>query len=380
MNKEELISFRKKLHRIPELAMQERETSDFIKHAFQKLNPTQIIEGIAGTGLVIEFDTGRPGKNVMFRAELDALPIPDKIDFDYKSIHSGIGHKCGHDGHMTILYALAKRFLEYSQGDLTGKLQLIFQPGEETAQGAKLVVQDPKFRQTEPDLIFALHNLPGFPKNQVILREGTFASASVGVKISYTGETSHAGHPENGNSPVIPFFKLGKRLNNLVNEISTLSDYALVTIIHIKIGEVAFGTAPGMGVLMATLRSHENDDLAKLKEGAIEISKKIAEENNLEFEIEWVEEFPAIINNESGYNIISQSVEDLKMQSIIREKPFRWTEDFSYFLQQYDGAFFGLGSGTDHPQLHNSGYDFPDELIVSGSSLFFEIFKQINKE
>ena len=158
---------------------------------------------------------------------------------------------------------------------------------------------------------------------------------------------------------------------------NSVSDFSLVTIIHTKIGERAFGTTPGYAELMATLRAHRNTDMEYLINNAENFVKKIAEKNKLKFEIEWVEKFPATLNDSECAQFIKQAASENSFKVNELKKPFRWSEDFGHFTNHFKGAMFGLGAGKNHPQLHNPDYDFPDEIILTGTKMFYSIIKNI---
>lgn len=369
----DLTEFRKHLHQHPELSGQEINTSKYIKKNLELLNPDKIITDIGGHGIAAIFNDNAPCKTLLFRADIDALPIQEKNDFEYKSKIPGVAHKCGHDGHSAILMGLAQKIA--GDKSLKHRIALLFQPAEETAQGALAVINDPKFKEIAPDYCFGLHNLPGYSLGSLIIRNGIFASSSVGMIIDLKGETSHAGHPENGRSPVLAMTSIINAMLAVPQLHTSFSDAALTTIIYARLGEIAFGTSPGYAQVMATLRSHTDRDMDILKNKSSHIVKAIAEAHNLDYTIDWTEYFPALVNDSFSVQTVRYAAEHLHMKIIEKDKPFPWSEDFAYFTS-IKSAFFGLGSGTDHPQLHNSDYDFPDELIDVGSELFHSIILQ----
>jgi amidohydrolase len=162
-----IIDLRLKLHRMPELAGQEFKTAKQIEKFISKYKPDKVID-LAQTGKAFVFDSSKEGKTIMFRAELDALPIPESHDFLNHSLIEGNAHKCGHDGHMAILAGLAEAISQ--NRPKKGKVVLLFQPAEETLKGAIEVIDCPQFKEIEPDFIFAIHNLPGFEENSVTLQ------------------------------------------------------------------------------------------------------------------------------------------------------------------------------------------------------------------
>jgi amidohydrolase len=368
----ELIKLRRDLHRNPELSGNEYKTAEKIKSFLKRYKPDQIIENIGGAGLALIFEGKAEGPAVLFRCDLDALPIEEVNEFEYRSQKEGIGHKCGHDGHMTIIAGLAQAISK--QRPEKGRAILLFQPSEENGEGAEQVLNDPKFELIKPDYVYALHNLPGFPKGSVVINENIFASASKGMIIRLFGKTSHAGEPENGLSPAVAMADLVKELTYLPQNTS-FNDFTLVTVIHARLGEIAFGTTPGYAEVMATLRSHTNEDMKNLVQKAEDIVKSKTKEQGLKYDISWTEEFLATENNPEAVQIVEHSASREELQIIKKEEPFRWSEDFSHFTINYPGALFGLGSGEDSPQLHNPDYDFPEEIIEPGIKLFFGIFR-----
>lgn len=372
-----IIELRHELHKFPELSDNEFLTSERIANFLSGYKNTELIRGIGGNGIACIIKGKADGPSVLFRADLDALPIDEMNDIEYKSTEKGIAHKCGHDGHMAIIAGLADLFSKNPPE--RGQVVLFFQPSEENGQGAYRVINDAKFKMIKVDYAFALHNLPGFPKGNIILSDETFAAASKGMIIKLTGKTSHAGEPENGNSPAVAMADIIKQLNDLPNKKGLFSDFTLLTVIHARLGEVAFGTTPGYAEVMSTLRTYTNEDMHKLTLACEDIAKENAQKSNLKLEIEYVEEFPATVNDQEMVQCIERASGKAGIEYQYLKNPFRWSEDFAHFTRKFKGALFGLGSGTDHPQLHNPDYDFPDEIIKNGVNVFFEIYNQIIK-
>ena len=371
------IQLRKSLHRYPELSGQEQQTATRIKKFLSGQQPDKIIEGLGGHGLAAVYDSGKEGPALLFRADLDALPIEEANDFPYRSQHHGVSHKCGHDGHMAVLGGMASVLRD--QRPSKGRVILLFQPEEENGQGAAKVIQDKKFDAIKPDYVFAFHNLPGFKLKQVVLREGPFASASKGMVIQMEGKSSHAAHPEQGNSPV-------RMLTSLINDLTVIpgnkqvfDDFTLLTIIHAKLGEVAFGTNPGKALLMATLRTFLDKDMDQLTKMAEKCVGDLSNKYDITSRISYTEVFPATVNHSEVSKILSNAVRESGASAMTAPEPFRWSEDFGHFTGAYKGALFGIGSGKEHPSLHNHDYDFPDDIIATGIGMFYHIADQIVK-
>ncbi len=374
INLNKLVEFRQELHTHPELSGKEEATAQRILNYLKDLKPDEIIQNIGGNGIAIVFKGQEEGPSVLFRADMDALPIREINSFKHKSVVNGVSHKCGHDGHMAIVAGLADAFSK--NPPQKGQAILLFQPAEENGEGAHLVVNDKNFKKLKIDYVFALHNLPGFPKGRVILRKNTFSAASKGIIIKLSGKTSHAAEPENGISPAIAMSNIVKELTLLPTE-DRFSDFTLVTVIYARLGEVAFGTSPGEAEIMATIRSYSNADMEILTERAETIIKENTFRHRLKYELSYTEEFPATVNNNDLVDVINDLANENKIDTEELAHPFRWSEDFAHFTQKYKGVLFGIGSGTEHPQLHNPDYDFPDDIIETGVNMFYKIFNKI---
>jgi len=370
---QKLNNLRKELHQNPELSGEEQNTIKKIIEFIRAYHPHKIITELGRTGAAFVYEGIEKGNTVVIRADIDALPITEENKFEHISINEGAAHLCGHDGHMTMVAGLAKLLMENKPEK--GKVVLLFQPAEETGEGAKMILADKKFHSLEPDYIFALHNLPGFTKNSIVVKSGSFASASIGLIVKLTGKSAHASEPENGNSPANTMTKIIDTLNNIAKE-KKYPKHTFITVIHSILGEQAFGTLPSKAKVMATLRSADNEIFDKMTSIAIDKVKNIAKKNNIKCEIEWTEDFAAVNNDNDSNKIIIDSADELNFKIEKLRKPFPWSEDFGFFTNIYKGAFFGLGSGKNCPPLHNSKYDFPDDITETGIKMFYSI---INK-
>ena len=291
---------------------------------------------------------------------MDALPIAESENSSYSSETEGVSHKCGHDGHMAMVAGLAP--LLHRHPLQRGKVVLLMQPAEETGQGAKSLLEDKQFLDIKPDYIFGLHNLPGYPLGKLVLKEGAFCAASQGLRVKLKGKTSHAAEPDRGLSPAAGLAKLLQRLPLLPRELPH-QDLLLVTLTHAQLGEATFGTSPGEAVLQATLRANQQAEMDLLVAAAEEEIKAVADQEGLALELTYHEIFAGTYNSKAAFALLQQAAEKTSMSVHIKEEPFRWSEDFGYYNQLAPAGFFGIGAGTEQPNLHNPAYDFPDALI-----------------
>jgi len=332
-----LIAFRKSLHQHPEVAGKESKTAKRVKEFFKDYAPDQTIEKMGGHGVAFIYNGSEDGPTTMIRCELDGLPITEKNGFDHASTIKGSFHGCGHDGHMAILAGVGMHLAKNKPKK--GKVALLFQPAEETGEGAEKVLKSKKFQKINPDYAFALHNLPGFEEKQVIFKEGSFAAASKGMNIKIKGRTSHAAHPEDGNSPAEAMCKIIVALQKLPEGIEK---FTLLTVVHAKLGSVAFGTSPGEASVMATLRAYEDNALDLLTEYAEMLVTEIADESNLGIEISYTESFAATVNDPEAHKIIKKASDNLGLKSMGIDKPFRWSEDFGHFSKGAKTTLVGM--------------------------------------
>jgi len=372
---EELIQLRKELHKHPEVSGNEFKTAQRILDFLAKYKPNQVTINLGGNGILAIYKGKKDGKTILFRCELDALPIQEINEFDYKSIYEGVSHKCGHDGHMAILCGMAKTLHENPLEK--GTVMLLFQPAEEDGNGAKRVLNDSNFDAIKPDFAFALHNLPGFKKHQIIVKENTFTCAVNSMIIHLNGKTSHAGEPENGINPSLAIAEIIQVFNSKINTDVSSKKYCLITPIHINMGEKAYGVSAGYGEVHFTVRSNSNAQMRIIESNLEENVNEIATKFNLRTKINWTESFQANENNSEAVNFIRKSASNLNLNILEKELPFTFGEDFGLLTQHFKGAMFGLGSGENTPALHNPDYDFPDEIIKTGSTLFYQIAKEI---
>jgi amidohydrolase len=367
----ELIRLRHKLHASPEVSGNERKTARSVLKYLKSCNPAEIITDVGGHGILATWDSGREGPELWFRSELDALPIHEINNFKYKSKYDGVGHKCGHDGHTAILCGLAGRLDD--KGPSMGRVRLLFQPAEENGKGAEAMLNDPKFSDLKPDFIFALHNLPGYPLHEVVIKEDTFTASVNSIIIHLQGKTAHAAEPEHGYNPAMAMGEIISQSLKLSNNIPERDDMKVITPVFMEMGEKAYGISAGSGEVHLTLRCWSDELLRQLEKSIELLATQIAEAHQLKVWFEYTQTFHANVNDREAVKLIRHSAQELNLPLVERSYPFKWGEDFGLFTSRFRGCMFGLGAGTNTPALHNPDYDFPDELIETGVNLFYNV-------
>ncbi len=370
-----LIDWRHELHRHPELSGQEVETARRVVARLQALQPDKIITDLGGHGVAAIFSGAEPGPTVLLRAELDALPIHELSGAAHSSTIPGKGHLCGHDGHMATLMAVATGLSR--QRPKRGRVVLLFQPAEEDGSGAAKVIADPQFAEIAPDLSFSLHNFPGIPLGTVALAAGPVNCASRGMRLVLKGKTAHASMPESGVSPMQAVAALMPALTELGHGTPQDDDFAMATVTHARMGEAAFGIAPGEAEIWATLRTLRDATMDALCARAEALAREAAARFQLGLEIAYADIFLNCENSPVAVERLARALDAENIRHDAGPLPMRGSEDFGRFGKHAPAAMFFLGAGERHPQLHNPDYDFPDALMEVGARVFMRVVREV---
>ena len=374
---------RHQLHEHPQTAGNEQFAHDMIVRHLQGLHPDKVYTNVGGYGVIAvwmakdsspsqgEVPEGRRGvPTIAFRADTDALPI---------------GHRCGHDGHTTILLRLAELVdsgecvVDSTRGQAlstlhsplsTHNILLLWQPAEETGTGSRAVLDTGILQQYNIQSFYALHNLPGYPLGTVVLCPHTFAAASTGVVYHLDGRETHASTPELGINPGMAIAEIINRFNEFNGRDG---EFRQSTLICVHIGQPTFGTSAGHGEVMFTLRAFTNDEMEKMLSEANQVVDEVSARYGLKVSRSLVEPFRATENNGDCVEAIEKAAEDVPLRVRYQMEPNRWSKDFAEYLLEFPGAMFGIGSGEHQPELHHPDYDFPDALVEPAARLFFRL-------
>lgn len=368
---QDLVALRRHLHRHPEVSGREEKTAAYILDYVGAHCPADEIVRLGGHGIAFVYNGRAPGKTVLVRTELDALPIQEINDFEHKSIHDGVSHKCGHDGHMAMVTGVAKTIA--AQRPDRGRVVLLYQPAEETGQGARTVFEDKNFAKVKPDIAFSLHNIPGEKMHRILCKDGSFSRAVKSMIIRLEGKTAHASKPETGVNP-------GRAAAEIVQAAESINKGAatgsLITLIHVTVGEKAYGVSAGYGEVHFTLRGLDNAALDTIWTQLEERAREIAGREKLGVSFGFTEEFMANTNAPEAAAMVRKAANDLGYDYAEMSQPNPWGEDFGLIISNVPGAMFGLGAGENSPDLHNPDYDFPDELIETGQAMFVNLIRR----
>ncbi|MCB0630592.1 MAG: amidohydrolase [Saprospiraceae bacterium] len=366
-----LKDLRRSLHQYPEVSGSEALTARRIRTFIDPYAPDEVMEGVGGHGLLFIYKFGAAGPTILVRCELDALPIEEVNNFEHRSRVDGVSHKCGHDGHMTIVAGLAPWL--HQQSFDRGKVILLFQPSEETGEGAKAMLDDPRFAAIRPDYVFALHNIPGVPLHQVILVPRQFSATVQSIAIRFYGQTSHAAEPEHGKNPAWAMAEITRLTATWTIPDPADPNFTLITPVYTLMGQKDYGISAGYGELHFTMRTWSVENMEHLIKRLEHHLDTICRQYHLRLDTEYLDYFPATVNSDGANELIRTAARDAGLAVFQKPVPFKFGEDFGWFAQRYTGAMFGLGAGMDTPVLHNEAYDFPDALIDSGMEMFQRI-------
>ncbi len=355
------MNIRQELHLHPGVSGNEFFAHDLVVRELATCRPDRVWDHVGGFGVVAVWGTHPSRPTVALRADIDALPI---------------GHRCGHDGHTTILLQVAQMVAEAKES-LTARINclFVFQPEEETGTGARKILDSGILQQYNIKAVFGLHNLPGYPLGTVVLNPRTFAAASTGVIFRLEGRCTHASTPELGLNPGAAAAEIIQQIQHL-NTGSRMSDdnFWQTTLICVRIGEETFGTAAGSAELMFTLRAFTNSAMKRLIAQAAGTAGAIASNHCLRFEYSLRDSFRATENNSYWVEYVEEHCGCRFRHNLI---PFRWSEDFADYLLEFPGAFFGIGAGEQQPELHHPDYVFPDSLTQPAAQVFFRLINNI---
>jgi amidohydrolase len=356
---------RQQLHANPELRYEEFNTAALVASELQKLG-LAVQTQVGKTGVVGILDSGKPGKTLALRADMDALPMLEETQLPYQSQINGKMHACGHDGHTATLLATA-HVLSTLKDQLSGKIKFIFQPAEEGGAGAKAMIDDGVLENPNVDAIFAFHNHPRHPLGQVQAKIGCTLYGNTEFTIAIHGKGGHAAQPETVISPIV----IGSEITLLIQKMTSES--------IVSITQFAAGTAtnliPDLAVLHGTIRSPSKFLFEKTKADLTKKLDLIGEQFKANIETTFTEIYPATINTPYETEIVLEQARlCLGSEKVsVKPKSSRASEDFSFYLQQIPGCYFFIGNGEDSACCHNAKYDFNDELIKTGATVFCQI-------
>ncbi len=368
----EILEIRRHLHKHPELSFQEFETSDYICSRLDEWG-VKYRKGIVKTGIVAEIEGKFSGKIIGFRADMDALPIQEENDFDYRSVNNGIMHACGHDVHTSSLLG-AIRVLQEIRDELRGKIKFVFQPGEERIPGgAKLMLEEDLFGTEKPELMIAQHVYPELEVGKTGFRPGMYMASSDEIYIKVIGKGGHAALPDRLNDPVLIASHLIIALQQIISRSNKPGMPSVLSIGRV-IADGAVNVIPDTVSLEGTFRTMDEKWRKRAHEKIESLTKNICSSMGAKAEIEIRKGYPVLHNDPELTRTLRGLAVDYIGEDNVEDLDIRMTaEDFAYFSQEYPSVLFRLGTagaGEEAAALHSSRLNIDENAMKLSMGLF----------
>ncbi|QSI29108.1 amidohydrolase [Variovorax sp. RKNM96] len=376
----ELTAFRRDLHAHPELGFEEVYTAGRVREALRACGVDEIHEGIGKTGVVgvIRGKSTASGRMIGLRADMDALPMREDNSFGWRSANDGLMHGCGHDGHTAMLVGAARYLAETR--DFDGTAVLIFQPGEEGFAGARVMIEDGLFDRFPVNAVYAMHNWPAMPAGTVGINRGAMMAAADRITIEIKGKGGHGAHAYQTIDPVVVAAHIITAAQTIVSRNVRPIDAAVVSICAVQAGDLgAMSVIPGEATLVGTVRTFSARVQAQVEQRLTELCTAIAGGFGATATIKYERIYPATINTAPEAMFAADVAESLVgAKNVDRSmEPSMGAEDFSFMLQKKAGAYLRIGQDVrEGAFLHNSRYDFNDEILPLGAALHAGLVEQ----
>jgi amidohydrolase len=379
----EITSLRRDLHAHPELGFEEVYTAGRVHEALKVCGVDEIHTGIGKTGLVAVIkgrsDTG--GKMIGLRADMDALPLAEHNDFAWKSKTAGLMHGCGHDGHTAMLVGAARYLAETRNFD--GTAVLIFQPGEEGCGGAKLMIEEGLFERFPVQSIYGMHNWPAMRPGTIGLNPGPMMAAADRITIEITGKGGHGAHPYQTIDPVLVAAHIITAVQSIVSRNVKALDSAVISLCAMHAGDLgAMSVVPDKATLVGTVRAFTPVVQALVERRLTEMCTAVAMGFGATATVNYERLYPATVNTLAEARFAGDVAQSLVgRDNVVRDlEPSMGAEDFSFMLQVKPGAYLRIGQGEENGVgscfLHNSRYDFNDDILPLGAALHASLIEQ----
>ncbi len=372
----ELTALRRDLHAHPEIGFEEHDTAQRVVESLKVCGVDEIHTGIGKTGVVavVHGRTRASGRMMGLRADMDALPMTEQNELAWKSTRPGLMHGCGHDGHIAMLVGAARYLAETRRFD--GTAVLIFQPGEEGFAGAKAMIEDGLFERFPVQSVYGLHNWPQMKPGTVGVNPGPMMAAADRITIEVTGKGGHGAHPYQTVDPVLVSAHIITALQSIVSRNVRAMDSAVISVCALQAGDPgAFSVIPGRATLVGTVRSFSPEVQNLLEQRIQAVCSGVALGLGASAHVHYERVYPATINSAAEARFAADVASKLLGHEHVDRamEPSMGAEDFSFMLQVKPGAYLrlgqGLDSGTGGCYLHNSRYDFNDDILPLGAAL-----------
>ena len=367
-------ALRRDIHQHPEIGFKELRTSDLVAERLERWGYA-VTRGLGGTGVVGQLKRGRGTRKLGLRADMDALPIVEATGLPYASIHAGLMHACGHDGHTAILLAAAEYLATSAAFD--GTLNLIFQPAEESLGGAGKMMEDGLFDRFPCDAIFAMHNMPGFTPGRLLLREGATMASSENILVHIDGKGGHGAMPHLSADPLVAGSAIVMALQTIVSRNVPPLQMAVITVGSFQSG-VANNVIPQTATLKLSVRALDRSVRELLRTRIVEVVELQAQSYGVTARVEFLPCYPVLVNTPAETALAREVAVALVGADnvVLQTEPLTASEDFAYMLEEVPGSYLFIGNGDSAHgghgacMVHNPNYDFEDRNIPVGAAFW----------
>lgn len=372
-DKDIMSTWRRDIHAHPEIAFEEHRTAQLVAEKLREFG-LEIETGIAGTGVVGTLTKGRGNRAIGLRADLDALPIQEANKFAHKSTHPGKMHACGHDGHTTMLLGAAKYLAEH--GEFEGTVYFIFQPAEENEGGGRVMVEEGLFDRYPMEAVYGMHNIPGMPVGTFAVKPGPMMAAFDIFELVVTGKGGHAAMPHLTIDPIVVGTKIVEAYQSIVSRSIDPQDPVVLSVTQFHAGD-AYNVIPNKVSISGCTRCFSPRVQEKLEAQMKQVATEICRAYGATCEFKYERRYPPTVNSEIEAHLAgSVATELVGADSVnLNPKPAMASEDFAYMLQEKPGAYIWIGNGDGEGScmVHNPSYDFNDEILPIGATLWVKL-------
>jgi hippurate hydrolase len=380
---EAISTIRRDLHAHPELCFEEQRTADVIAAKLTEWG-IPVHRGLARTGVIGIVKNGSSTRSIGLRADMDALPMTEHNAFAHASRHAGKMHACGHDGHTAVLLATAQHLARHRHFD--GTVVLVFQPAEEGGGGAREMIKDGLLERFPMDAIFGLHNWPGLEAGQFAIKDGPCFASSNEFRITLRGKGAHAAMPHLGIDPVPVACQMVQAFQTIITRNKRPIDAGVISVTMVHAGE-ATNVVPDSCEIRGTVRTFTLEVLDLIEQRMRDIAHHTSAAFGVTCEFAFHRNYPPTINHTAETAFARRVMSEVVgTDNVLEFEPTMGAEDFSYFLQAMPGAYFVMGNGDGAHRLaghgmgpcmlHNPSYDFNDDLIPLGATLWVRMVEQ----
>ncbi|MBW2096131.1 MAG: amidohydrolase [Deltaproteobacteria bacterium] len=371
-NRENIVKTRRDLHRIPEPAFTEKKTSAYVAEYLKK-EGLALQTGIAKYGVVGTLDTGRPGKTLMIRSDMDALPISEQTGLAFASMHEGAMHACGHDGHMAMVLG-AVTVLNKMRDKLNGTIKFLFQPAEEGPGGAKPMIEEGVMENPTVDYSIGCHVWPAIEEGTIGVKPGPLMAAMDRFDLKIIGRGGHGAMPH----LCVDALEVGTQVINALQRIVSRQMNPLqptvVTVGSFHAG-TTFNVISAEAEMCGTTRTFDRNIWSSWPERMERIIRGVCESMGASYELEYVQGYPPLLNDDSMAQVVRRCAEEVVgRENVLEPEPTMGGEDMAFYLEKSKGCFFFLGVGReDCAPLHNPKFDFNEDVLLLGIEAYCRI-------